>query len=322
MQADAVLLNPKANAGSGAGRWKDIRSSAAAVALGLDRAPTFDGTGAELAVDARGFLRDELLRGARRFVIAGGDGTVNLFLSAYLNVCAQDPSLPRDAVFGAVGIGSSNDFHKPFDQGSRQRLGTFPCRLNFDRAVAHDVGVLETTPFHETRFFFVNASMGVTAEANDRFNRGSGGLNLLKRSWVDGAIVGAALGTFAVYENREIRIQIDEEAAVDLLLTNLSVLKSRHFSGSFHYEEGPALDDGLLGVRICIGMSRFEMLAALKALSNGRFLNRPKTDSRSASVVQVQAKAAALMAVETDGEVVMANSCRFSVRPKGVYLCP
>ena len=322
MQADAVILNPKANAGAAARRWLEVRHSSQGKELGLDRAATFDGSGGDLARDLKMFLRDELLRESRHFVIAGGDGTVNLALSTYLRLCAEDKTLPTDVKFGAVGIGSSNDFQKPFEASPRSRIAGFPCRLGFDRAFAHDVGVLETNPFHGGLFFFVNASMGVTAEANERFNRGGAGLDIIKRSWTNGAITAAALSTFIAYSGQRIRIQLDDEPPAELMLTNLSVIKNRYFSGSYHYDQGPGPDDGILGVRVCIGMGRFQMLAALKALSKGKFSGRRKTDSADAKVVNVRSLDAALVAVETDGEVIQANSCRFSVRPKGVVLCP
>ncbi|MBI3557175.1 MAG: hypothetical protein HY074_13000 [Deltaproteobacteria bacterium] len=328
MQADAVVLNPKANAGAGAERWKLVRVSPLGRQLVLDRAPVFDGTGTVLSLDLAGFLREQLLRGARRFVIAGGDGTVNLVLSAYLRLCMSDLRMPRDARFGAVGIGSSNDFQKPFDAKGRARVAGFACRLDFDHAFAHDVGTLETAetaetiPEQENRYFFVNASMGVTAEANDRFNQGGRAFEFLKRRWVDGAIVAAALSTFAGYQNRKIRVQVGQGSQTELLLTNLSVIKNRFFSGSFHYDQGQRADDGLLGVRMCSAMNRFEMLAALKGLASGKFSGRPKTSSGTATLVQVQSTDSTPLAIETDGEVMRATSCRFGIVPKGVVLCP
>jgi len=71
--------------------------------------------------------------GERFFVAAGGDGTVNLMVNALLK-----PSSPKKGiVFGAIGLGSSNDFHKPF------RHETFiegmPTRMNWHETISSDV---------------------------------------------------------------------------------------------------------------------------------------------------------------------------------------
>ena len=39
-------------------------------------------------------------------------------------------------ILGAIGLGSSNDFHKPFKQNNKN----VPIRLNFTEAIPHDLG--------------------------------------------------------------------------------------------------------------------------------------------------------------------------------------
>ncbi|MBI3541681.1 MAG: hypothetical protein HY075_00180, partial [Deltaproteobacteria bacterium] len=302
-------------------RFVAAAESSVGTALGLGHVARFEGgASGDLAGELRAWLAERLRSGARKFVVAGGDGTVNLALSTYVSL--RDEGHPSNAVFGAVGLGSSNDFQKPFDSDKRARLAGFACRLDFNEAFAHDVGTLVIDGEKRARHFFVNASMGVTAEANDRFNRGGPGLRAMKRVWVDGAILGAALSTFAGYENRAIRLALDGENPVELQLTNLGVIKNRHFSGSFRYDTGPAPDDGMLGVRICRDMSRVEMLGTLGSLAQGRFSGLSKRSGRDAKDVRVESATGTKLAVETDGEVVLATGCRFGVRQKEIMLCP
>ena len=62
---------------------------------------------------------------------ATGSGTVNGVLNAIL---AQG----ADVTLGAIGLGSSNDFHKPFAKD--KRVGGAPVRLDASRAIRADVG--------------------------------------------------------------------------------------------------------------------------------------------------------------------------------------
>jgi diacylglycerol kinase family enzyme len=56
----------------------------------------------------------ELERGETDFVAAGGDGTVNAVVSALVENASPDAL--RRIRLGAVGLGSSNDFHKPLSE--------------------------------------------------------------------------------------------------------------------------------------------------------------------------------------------------------------
>ena len=162
----------------------------------------------------------------------------------------------------------------------------------------------------------------MTAEANAFFNRAPGGISLLKRSWVDGAILASALLTFARYRNLELEVGLDSGRARKTLLTNLGVIKSRHFSGSFRYETGPLPDDGKLGIHVCEEMGRSEMLKTLASLARGKFTGLSKTTSSEAQVAEVRSLDGTSFTVETDGEVNCTPSVRFEILSRRVQLCP
>jgi diacylglycerol kinase family enzyme len=303
-------LNPKANGGRAASRWQAVLADPRARKLGLAELPVYDG------LNPGPWMEEQLQQGRSHFVACGGDGTVNLAVTA---ICESD-LLSKGARLGAIGLGSSNDFHKPYGLAGRERIAGRPARLSFEHAAPHDVG--QAVFPDATRYFAINASVGVTAEANDLFNRGPEPISLLKRRWVDGAIVASALLTFARYRNLELEVAVDAGRKRALLLTNLGVIKNRHFSGSFRYESGPAPDDGQLGVHVCEGMGRAEMLRTLASLARGRFTRTGKTSSASARAAEVTSPAGKPFAVETDGEITHATSARFEVLSRRIFLCP
>ena len=120
-------------------------------------------------------------------VAAGGDGTVNGVLNAIL---ANDV----DVALGAIGLGSSNDFHKPF--AADRSVAGVPVRLDPAQAVRADVGKATLTDpdgAMRTRYFVLNASLGVVAQGNAFFNAPDRTLRALKKTSVDLAIAYAAL---------------------------------------------------------------------------------------------------------------------------------
>jgi diacylglycerol kinase (ATP) len=312
MRAQAILLNPYANGGKGRSRWQDVRADARACALGLEQAQIYDGAPAGAAA----WVLERAQAGVRRFVAAGGDGTVHLALQALL--AAQSATGERLAL-GAVALGSSNDFHKPFGAPGRACLGGRPARVDFSHAAAHDVGRVQVDD-GPPRSFLINASVGATAEANFLFNHTGPVLRVLKRTWVDGAMLWAALSTLARFRNLDARIDIEGEGPRDVRLANLGVVKNPCFAGGLRYDVPQRPDDGWFGVHLCEDLGKTGLLRTLVALRMGRFQGLPGASSRQARAVDIQADHP--FAVETDGEVVRTRRARFHLLPGELLVCP
>lgn len=107
-----------------------------------------------------------LREGERTFIAAGGDGTVNRLLNTLLNA----PVEARELTLGAIGLGSSNDFHKPFNPASM--LQGIPLRLDETRSRPCDVIQVRCLQDGrmEQKFGIINASIGIAARANARYN--------------------------------------------------------------------------------------------------------------------------------------------------------
>ena len=127
-----VLLNPNAGGGTAASKWESIESRVRALV------GPFDLVAAPYADTVKHKVRKALQNGETEFIAAGGDGTVNLVMTAILE------NAPRGIVekvkLGAVGLGSSNDFHKPLDKS--RMIDGIPFKLDFVATIAHDICLL------------------------------------------------------------------------------------------------------------------------------------------------------------------------------------
>ena len=306
MPKPLVLLNPGCNYETGRSRWNRVETGLRA------RIGEFDveELGSEGAVKEQ--VRAALARGVRTIAAAGGDGTVNLVANALLDLGEGG------VVLGAVGLGSSNDFHKPFRQ--EDFIAGMPVRVEFARARPVDVIRIEYGPEPVAfRFCLLNASIGITAEANAFFNTRTATIKALQRVSQDLAVTAAALRSLFAFQDITVRLVIDNDPAFELPITNLGIIKRPNFAGSLKYDVEISPDDGRLGINATYGLSLFGRIAALTALSRGRFQGRSNTLCRHGTDVTVTSERE--FAVELDGEVVHARTARFSVMPKAIKAC-
>jgi diacylglycerol kinase family enzyme len=261
-------------------------------------------------------LLDAVGHGEGRIVAAGGDGTVNAVLGMLMHERMRDAL--DQMTFGAVGLGSSNDFHKP----ATAALEGYPCKLDFPHARYRDVGMLSAEVDGKSvyRYFLSNASIGATADANREFNEPDRLLRELKHLFTPAAILYAALKTIARHRNVTAIIASPETGAIQVRLSNLGVVKNNYFSGNLRYDAPAQFDNGLFGVHLCHGMNTPELVHVLLALSSGRFSGLQKTRSWWTNALSVWTSKP--MNVEFDGEILCTNSVRFGVLHNAMKVCP
>ncbi len=254
-----IILNPFASGGRAIKKWNALLKAMPAVMEGA----TLEILGGQAS--AYEIVREAFQRSEKHFVAAGGDGTVNLVLEALMKAGCE-----KEAALGAIGLGSSNDFHKPY--WKEDLVAGVPMKIDFTRARPRDVGSFTFGSPERRRYFLVNASAGVTAEANDLFNNPGRLLAFQKRHATSAAIYYAALKTILTYRNRSLTIGSSGGETFRTSLTNLGILKSPYFSGSLSYGGSASYDDGLLKLYLCKDLNTVELIRLLRALStkNGR----------------------------------------------------
>ncbi|MGC1386995.1 MAG: diacylglycerol kinase family protein [Steroidobacteraceae bacterium] len=295
-----VLLNPNARRGRGRSRYTAVKAA-------IDQ--VFDARVVETEPTGNdGPIRAALDDGIRTFIAAGGDGTVNAVIDALVRL--RGPIALEDLTLGAVGLGSSNDAHKPLER----EIAGIPVRIDAPHAVPRDVGMARWDGGE--RAFLVSASVGVTAAANALFNREDSVLRLLKHWWVDGAIIWAAVRTIATWRNLSATLIVHETSST-IALTHLGVAKTPWLAGGLHYDT--PVEPGRFAVNLCEGMGRLRTISTLAALARGRFVGLPGTRSWSAPRASVVLEEPCDL--ELDGEIFRASRVSFDLLRERIRLC-
>ena len=307
-----IILNGNSNNGRGLRRWEESKRELEA---------RFFGRGYKLAVDSADLgsqLGEEYARGERVFVAAGGDGSVNFLLNTIMTTGGLNP---REIILGAVGLGSSNDFHKPYSTSKRTRSGVY-CRLDAAAAVPHNVGQVDyedETGERRRKYFIINGSLGIIARGNYLFNSDERVVRWLKPRWVLGTISYLTLKTLFSTKNIPVRISVGGEM-LETEATTLSIIINPHFTGNLSYDCGDFSCRDDFGIALCERMGAVERFRTLSALTKGRFNGLPKT--RFWESPEVDLDPAFPTPLEMDGEVVVARGIQIRLLKGAVKTCP
>jgi diacylglycerol kinase (ATP) len=300
-----IIINPYSQQQRGWQRWLSIRQEVL---------NSLNGPVTEMVVEKGMDLKSSLipqLKGDEPFCLisAGGDGSVNYLINSLMNL----PMIQREnIVIGAIGLGSSNDFLKPFSN----RIRGIPVRINLNGAIKNrDVGRAD---FHNingaghSKYFVVNASFGVTATANWNFNHPGSVLKFLQGTSTSSAIAYTAINTIFNHQNINCSIEYDD-VILRAAISNINILKIPYVSGSLWYQQEISEDDGKLGMHICRDMDQMNLLKVLFNLSKGEFNEGEKTISRIIQSFRLSAKQPVVF--ECDGETELISDVSIKVIP-------
>jgi len=302
----AVLINLSSNNGNACKKWLRIKSE---VKKRLPEDTIY--ICYEMPVSLKNLMKS-LISNERvtRFISAGGDGSVNLLI----NSLAQISPGMEQFTFGAIGLGSSNDFLKP----KTEKIKGIPVKLDFSKVIKSDLGKVtfsNDAKSQSTRYFAVNASLGFTAEGNRSFNRGDRIIRFLKPKSVNLAIFWTVLKTLFLFQNKTVKLCFNGKECTKQI-TNVSVAKNPNVSGSFRYDVVTAPDSGKLGFYLAEDFSKAGILKLLFNLLRNRFSQLKKCHVSMIDSIEIESDIP--IALETDGEIYTGSRFTFSIVPKAI----
>jgi len=304
-----VLRNPTAGGGKALAKWRRIAGELDA--LKSSAAPVYD----DRATWPQR-IRETAQQGDVLVIAAGGDGTVHDVANMILSF---DADQRRRVCLGAIGLGSSNDFHKPASGANFRGVAT---RCSADRPVLQNVLRITFTDedggVHIERVV-ANASAGVVARGNDLFNRRWGPVGVARALGPGPGIVCASVCAIALRRSAAVALRVDGEDVFNGGGPLVGLFVNRHFAGSLSYADQTDVQSDHMGVAVLEDVGLPARLSLLSAATNGGLAASSRLRLLHATQCECTFESAQLL--EMDGEVVRAKSFRADLDRASLKVC-
>ena len=291
-----IIANPSSGREMAAGHAQELAAGLRDAYAGLE---VFFTTGDG---DAREAAKLAVADGCSTLFVAGGDGTVN----EAVNGVAEAGALDR-VRFGIVPLGTGNDFAAGLDIP----LEFAPAleTLLRGRELRVDLGRANGRIFLNTSGggFIAEVSINVTPQLKT----------------VAGRLAYLIGGAQALLEYEPVRVTVRAEPnglRLGLGLYAFAVCNSRLIGGGRLIAPDAIIDDGLLDVCLIESMSAMEFVALARKVADGDHVSDPRVCYLQASSVVLEFERE--INFNTDGEVLPATRCEYSVLPRAAtFLC-
>ena len=278
------IVNPKAGGHRSYKRWPSLQQE-------LDKAGiSYQARITEYKHHAGSIVHDALSAGYRKFVVVGGDGTVNELVNGLFQQSQYDIS---ECMITVMPWGTGNDWAAYYSLPARIR--PFVDMLQSPNFHWQDVGRVTYTDEHQkqSHYYFVNF-VGAGYDSYTLEQMSSGGGNRLSYFY-------HVLKSLHTYQAPEFTLSIGSSHQVSRSLMNM-VCIGRYGGGGMKFSPTAQTDDGLYNIVSISDMPLWERIKSLPYLFNGKIDQHTGVNTYLGD--QLKIKADKRIAFQCDGEVV------------------
>ncbi|MBN1296942.1 diacylglycerol kinase family lipid kinase, partial [bacterium] len=241
--------------------------------------------------DAERLARSFMQQGFKRFLIAGGDGTVH----EAVNGLMADPSRAEECVIGQLPLGTGNDWIRSL--GLPVRMGDVLDLVAAGRNRPHDGGVVifPDRDRERRRYFVTVCGIGFDAQvasSTDRKNRASTG-----GRWKYLASIFQCLRARVIA-----RCLIDQSGqTIDTRCFSMTAAVGPYSGGGMCLSPRASFDDGLLDITVIGRVSMIEILFCFPLIYSGSIHRYPRV--RTWRTNHLTLTSDPVLPIHVDGEV-------------------
>jgi len=296
-----VIVNPNAGVGKGAKDWKSISR------LLEKNGITFKSLFTKRRLHAMKMVEENIGKGYRKFIVVGGDGTMNEAVNGIFN---QQGVATTDITLGMISVGTGNDWVRTFNIPTEYKAVV--KILKKEETMLQDAGlvVYQNTTGPKKRYFINMAGLGfdglVAKKTNDDKDQGKTNPVIYLKNLV---------GSLFSYKASQCKVIVDGQEFNEKVFS-LSIGIGQYNGGGMHQAPAALPDDGLFDVTLIKDMSKWSVVASLRSLYNGTIGKHKRVITRVGKHVIIDANPPVLL--ETDGESLGQSPFDFQIVPKSI----
>jgi len=297
-----TIVNPNAGSKKGEKDWHKIAKHLRKAAIPFTEIFTVSkGHAVEIT-------HENILKGIRRFLIVGGDGTLNEVINGIYN---QQEIQPQECVVAMIPVGTGNDWCRSFDIPFSYKKAIKLIKKGNTRF--QDVGKINffNSEIPSSRYFINVAGMGydavVAAKTNKDKERGRGGpLVYMKNLFT----------SLLFYRHTKIELHIDGNQPIKHKTFSLSVGIGKYNGGGMMQLPDAVVDDGIFDITLIKKLGKFTVIRQVRNLYDGSFINHPKVETFKGSFLKIYSDPP--ISLEADGESLGNSPFEFEIIPRGL----
>ncbi len=298
-----VIVNPIAGSRKCEKDWPHILEL-------LEESPLrFDFQLTEYRMHAVEITQSAILKGYKKLIVVGGDGTLNEVVNGVLS---QQIVPSEEISIGMITVGTGNDWGRMFEipHDYKKAIEVILREKKF----LQDGGMVsyQNKRGEKNRYFINIAGIGfdaaVVEQSNAMKDKGSGGTYAYLKSLVSSLIS---------YKPTHLSIEIDGKK-VEQDVFSMSVGICKYNGGGMMRLPDAVPNDGLFDVTVIRKISRSNVIWSLPKLYNGKIGTHPKVSTFSGEKVLVNSRPP--IHLETDGELLGTTPLEFSIIPRALRM--
>lgn len=296
-----IIVNPNAGTRKGERDWPKIQR------LLVERNFSFDFIETTHKEHAIGLTTTAIKKGYRKFIVVGGDGTLNEVVNG---IFMQKLIPPIDITIAMIPVGTGNDWCRTF--GVPFHYPEAVSTIQNGTVFVQDIGKVNyyNSKKRKLRYFINIAGMGYDAEVAMRTNvqkdKGKGGPMVY---------IWNLLASLFYYKHSEIQLNVDGEST-KCKAFSVSVGICRYNGGGMKQLPHAIPDDGLLDVTLIKKIGKLTVITQINKLFDGSFVNHPKIKTFTGKKITVDSQPGILL--EVDGESLGHSPFSFDIIPKAL----
>ncbi|MCD4695314.1 MAG: diacylglycerol kinase family lipid kinase [Bacteroidales bacterium] len=298
-----VIVNPNAGTRKGEKDWFDISRQL------TDANIKFREVFTKHKEHAISLTTRYIKKGYRKFIVVGGDGTLNEVVNG---IFFQKKVPTKEFLLAMIPVGTGNDWCRMFNVPFKYKKAI--TLITKHQVFTQDIGRVgyfsSNTP--KRRYFINVAGMGydavVAAKTNKDKELGRGGpLVYFKNLFT----------SLLFYKHSKTNISIDNGEKGSLCQTfSLSVGICKYNGGGMKQLPAAIPDDGLLDMTLIKKLGKFTVLKEVKNLFDGSFVNHPKVETFTGKHFRITSTPEIML--EADGESLGHSPFEFEIIPKSL----